>query len=75
MSLFLLSDDGVTSKDKDGNDTPLLTLQKLGELSFKLHVSNMVFLSEVMKLSGDKKMLEARAILEGMPFSTCNGQD
>lgn len=69
MSLFLLSDDGVTSKDKDGNDTPLLTLQKLGELSFKLHVSNMVFLSEVMKLSGDKKMLEARAILEGMPNS------
>lgn len=60
------SNDGVTSKEKDGSDTPLLTLQKLGESSFKLHVSNLVFLSEVMKVSGDKKMLEARAILEGI---------
>lgn len=79
------SDDAVKSKDKDGSDTPLLTLQKLGELNFKLHVSSLVFLAEVMKVAGEKKMLEARSILEanrdpvvnilGDGFATVDGED
>ncbi|XP_033629492.1 armadillo repeat-containing protein 4-like [Asterias rubens] len=79
------SDDGLRSKAKDSNDQPLLFIEKLGELNQKVHVYSLVELNNVLKAAGDKKVQEARAILEanrdpvakilGDGYATVEGED
>ena len=69
LIVFIFSDDCVTSKAVDKkNDQPLLKLDKLGELSYQISVSSLEELSNFLRIAGDKKMTEARAILEGRTY-------
>lgn len=54
------------------NDQPLLKLDKLGELSYQISVSSLEELSNFLRIAGDKKMTEARAILEGVIYIILN---
>ncbi|XP_794287.4 armadillo repeat-containing protein 4 [Strongylocentrotus purpuratus] len=79
------SDDGLRSIATDKDEQPLLQLQKLGELHSKLSVRSMEQLAAVLRVAGDKKMTETRAILEsnrdplakilGEGFATVEGED
>ncbi|XP_033112504.1 armadillo repeat-containing protein 4-like [Anneissia japonica] len=79
------SNDAVTSEAKDKNDQPLLTMRKLGELNYDLKVHCFNQLCNVLKVAGEMKMREARAILEantdpiakmlGDGFATTEGED
>lgn len=79
------SDDGVVSKAVDKSGQPLLKVDKLGELTFKISVSSLEQLSNLLRFAGDKKIAEARAILEanrdpvanmlGDGFATVEGDD
>ncbi|XP_077997290.1 outer dynein arm-docking complex subunit 2-like isoform X2 [Glandiceps talaboti] len=78
-------DGGLTSTAKDKEDNPFLVMEKRGEVNYILKVSSLEQVCAVLKNASDKKMHEARCILEanldplvnilGEGFASVEGED
>ncbi|XP_070570659.1 outer dynein arm-docking complex subunit 2-like isoform X2 [Ptychodera flava] len=80
-----IEDGGLKSSATDKEETPLLVMEKRGEVNYVLKVLSLEQVSAVLKAAGDQKINEARCILEanrdplvnilGEGFASVEGED